>query len=158
MNFSAIIQDIVAQGPVFWAAGAAIAAGLTLLMVSLTMQIRRITHGRRLLTRLSPPWINRRGIADGTGAEAAVQAAHVAAAAYEQAQAEAIRPAPHSTANAVTLTALLERLRNASAQLERIQESLEPPAQSERLSVLKGSAEEVENLVGTRKFVCHYIL
>ena len=145
MGLDAITQDIVAQGPVFWAAAAAIAAGLTLLAISLVVQVRRLS-GRTKVIRW--PGMNplRRRSTPGRGApEAAIQAAHLAAAAYEEAQAAATATVgTRSEATNETLTALLGRLRKASARLETVQERRTASAQAEGLSTLKGSAEQVE--------------
>ena len=144
MDLDAITRDIVAQGPVFWAAGAAIAAGMTLLAISLVVQVRRLSGRTKVIRWPGMNPLRRRSTTRRGGTEAAIQAAHLAAAAYEEAQTAATVAGTRTDATNETLTALLGRLRKASARLESVQERRTASAQPEDLSTLKGSAEQVE--------------
>lgn len=141
MNWSEISQEILGQGPVFLAAAAAIAAGMTMLVVSIVMQLRKtsrlpVSRPQRLswrnpLRRRSRP------------AEPLAPSVPAATAGYAaQADASASVPAGDDRV-AETLTLLLERLRKASQQLSDLQTAAEVGANSSA-SVLKEPASDVE--------------
>ena len=139
MNWNALAREIIGQGPVFWGAAAAIAAGSTLLVVSIVLQLRRV----RTWSAGRVAWRRVRSRRPAPVARPAAGVAEAAAAGYA-AQARTVAPETvRDDQTTETLALLLERLRQASARLATMSPSAEHDEVS-RATGLKEPAQDVE--------------
>jgi len=153
MNFMESYENLLSQGPVFWAAAAAVAAGCTLLLVSLGIQIRKSLSGKKWKITTSAlkknqtnsqqsihhPQIN---ITEtGYGLNGALPDSKEIGV-----QDPDMNSSPENTKE---LSQLLQRLRRAGDQLEELQSNVTYDQTPVHNSLLKEHSENVEYLIRT---------
>jgi len=120
VNPGNIMNVLEGQGPVFWAAAAAMAAGLTLLIVSLLVQVRRIQANRTARTA-------RTGLARGVRKQQTVEVAATPPVRIDVTDDNYVATPQQPAQKAPTnLSALHRRLQAAADRLEEIRESRTP--------------------------------
>jgi hypothetical protein len=151
VDLESLLTSARAQGPVFWAATAAIALGLTLLLVALLHRAWRAARGRTSGATVAPAQAMATATEPADDPAASVAAAIAAATdAYAGAGAPpaAAGPAPLSSPDDEladqSLALLLRRLQAAGDRLEQIAGDLQDTAGPARDSLLKDAADEVE--------------
>ncbi len=153
MNLMGNFDNLLNQGPVFWAAAAAVAGGLTLLLVSLTLQVRKLFSGGWSLNKIKPlkliPFLNRNNkyhpainVTD-TGYSLAGKAPRTSRSFSKTDSENNLINDPN------VLESLSLRLRQAGDQLEELDNSVSTLQATTRNSLLKHHNENVEYLVRT---------
>ena len=149
-----IFQNIIGQGPIFWIAAAAIAGGMTLLVVSLVLQTRKTLSAGFPWLKTAAPWSKSSPKKQETEHFPEVTVTENGYGVSGSAQIPLDTPAKQdhnaiNSAEAKALGGLLHRLRQAGDQLETLQNNVSSTSSPRQNSLLKQQSENVEYLIRT---------
>jgi len=140
MDFNSITSLASEQGPVFWAAAAAVSLGLTLLVVASLQSLRRLIGNRRPVqaaVSVAPP------AEEIPAADAATRPTATPETAQGAYEATTVTATPSNPENS-SMALLLRRLQSAGDRLEEIASDLDTSAALAHDSLLKSEPRDVE--------------